>query len=153
MPHAMTTPQEETVEVSFPKILALTVLSMPIFVVGCYAIGIPIHEPMFIVFMCVVTIVMTPVFAAFTYFSLRCRIGYDGLRPSMPTFYERIIRWNDVTAVRSMIGSPSYLVRGRGLSEFALLPSRFLLKHPDSLRQLIEQYAPADNIVRKKLAA
>lgn len=153
MPQAMTTPQEATVEVSFPKILALSALSMVAFVVGCYTIGIPIYEPIFIAFMCVITVVMTPVFAAFTYFSLRCRIGYDGLRPSVPTFYERLIRWSDITAVHRIIGSPSYAVRGRGMSDFALLPTRFLLKRPDSLRQLIEQYAPADNIVRKTLAA
>ena len=148
----MSTSDEATVEVSFPKILALTALSMPLFALGCYAIGIPINEPLVIIFISVVAVVVTPLFAIFTYFSLRCRIGREGLRPAVPMFYERLIRWSDVTAIRKTIGSPIYIVKGREVSEFALLPGRLLLKRPDSLRQLIEHYAPADNIVHKKLA-
>ena len=91
------------------------------------------------------------VFAGCLCFMLRCKIGHDGLRSAVPTLYQRLLRWEDVAVVRGF-GSPFYFIRGRAFGGgHCILPRRFLLKRPDSFRELIDQYAPADNIVRKKL--
>lgn len=150
----MSTSDETTLEISFPKALLLSALSMVGFVFGCYVIGIPMHDPMLIVFLVVMVLVMTPVFAACYMVMLSCRIGREGLRPAAPTLYRTVLRWEDIVTVRRAIGSPLYVARGPGLfGVFCVLPPRFLLKNPDSLRELIDRYAPVDNIVRKKLAA
>jgi hypothetical protein len=65
-----------------------------------------------------------------------------------------VIRWDDVKAVRTsfvFVRGPFYLVQGRSLDEFCLLPRPYLLKNPESLRQIIERYAPRGSIVRKEL--
>ena len=127
---------------------------MACFVVGCYVIGIPMHDPTLIIFPAVMVLVMTPAFAACFVFMLSCKISREGLRPAAPTLYQIVLRWEDIVTVRKAIGSPIYVARGpRLFGVFCILPTRFLLKNPDSLRELIDRYAPADNIVRKKLAA
>lgn len=127
---------------------------MVCFVVGCYVIGMPMHDPMLFRFLVVVILVMTPVFAAGFCFMLSCKIGRDGLYPAAPTLYQSVLRWGAIVSVRRGIGSPFYVVRGAGIFEVVcILPCRFLLKDPKSLGELIDRYAPQDNIVRKKLAA
>lgn len=152
--HTMNASDEATLEMSFPKALLFSALSMACFLVGCYFIGIPMHDYLFIGFLVVMVFVMTPVFAVCFVFMLSCRISRDGLRPAAPTLYQRVLRWEEIVSVRRSIGSPFYVARGPGIfGSFCVLPSRFLLKHPDKLRELLDRYAPADNIVRKTLAA
>ena len=114
--------------------------------------GIPTSDPLLIGFLIFMGIVMPFVFAGGLCFMLRCKIGRDGLRPAVPTFYQRVLRWEDISAVWGF-GSPFYSVRCRAFGGQCLLPRSFLLKRPDSLREFIKQYAPEDNIVRKKLSA
>ena len=150
----MSASDETTLVISFPKALLLSALSMVCFMVGCYVIGMPMHDPMLIGFLVVVVLAMTPVFAAAFCFMLSCKIGRDGLRPAAPTLYQTLLRWEDIVAVRRGIGSPFYVARASGIfGVFCVLPSRFLLKNPDSLRELIDRYAPPDSIVRQKLVA
>jgi hypothetical protein len=149
---ALNTPQTVTLEISYPKALLVTIPTMACFVVGLLVIGVPMTDPLLIGFLVVMVTGMTFVFAGCMCFTLRCRIGYDGLRPAVPTFYQRVLRWEDISVVQGF-ASPFYFVRGRNFGGHCMLPRRFLLKRPDCLREFIDQYAPADNIVRKKLAA
>ena len=125
---------------------------MACFVIGLFVIGIPMTDPLLIGFLVVMVTGTTFVFAGGMCVMLRCKIGHDGLRPAVPTFYQRVLRWEDISVVRGF-GSPFYFVRCRAFGGQCMLPRRFLLKRPDSLREFIVQYAPADNIVRKTLAA
>jgi hypothetical protein len=149
---------EAMIEVSFAKTLLLSAFSMTCFfaLLFFFIIDWPIRDPLLIVVLVVMGIGMPPVFTAVICFMLRCKINSEGLWPAVPTFYQHVLRWDDMTAVRStsvFVRGPFYLVKGRGLGEFCLLPRPFLLKRPDSLKQLIEQYAPEGNIVRRELAA
>lgn len=108
-------------------------------------------DPLLIGFLVVLFPVMTLVFAGVMCFMLRCQIGHDGLRPAVPIFYQKVMRWEDIAAVHGF-ACPFYIIRCRGFGGQCMLPRRFLLKRPDRLRELIEQYAPMDNILRKKLA-
>lgn len=144
--------QEATLEISFPKALLLSIFQMACFVIGLFVIGIPMSDPLLVGFLVVVVTGMTFAFAASLCFMLRCKIGHDGLRSAVPTLYQQVLRWEDIAVVRG-VGCPFYFVRGRAFKGHCVLPRRFLLKRPDSLRKVIEQYAPADNILRKKLAA
>jgi len=148
----MNTPQDATLEISYPKALLVTIPSMACFVVGLFVIVIPMSDPLLIGFLVVMVTGMTFVFAGCMCFMLRCKIGQDGLRPAVPTFFQRVLRWEDISSVQGF-ASPFYFVRCRAFGGQCMLPRRFLLKRPDSLREFIDQYAPADNIVRKKLAA
>jgi hypothetical protein len=147
----MNTPQDATLEISYPKALLVTIPSMACFVLGLFAIGIPMTDPLLIGFLVVMVTGMTFVFAGCICFMLRCKIGRDGLRSAVPTFYQRVLRWEDISDVRGF-ASPFYVVKSSTFGPFCILPRRFLLKRPDSLREFIDQYAPADNIVRRKLA-
>jgi len=148
----MNTQQEATLEISFPKAWLVSAAGTACFFVGIFLMGIPTSDPLLIGFLIFMGIVMPFLFAGFLCFMLRCKIGYDGLRPAVPTFYQRVLRWEDISAVWGF-GSPFYSVRCRAFGGQCLLPRRFLLKCPGNLREFIDQYAPADNIVRKKLAA
>lgn len=142
--------QDSTLEISYPKAILVTIPSMACFVGGLFAIGIPMTDPLLIALVAVMAPVMTLVFAGCTCFMLRCKIGYDGLRPAVPTFYQRVLRWEEISAVGGG-ASPFYVVRCGAFGRRCILPRRFLLKRPDSLKELIDRYAPIDNIVRKKL--
>jgi hypothetical protein len=146
--------QDSTLEISYPKVLLLSIASMMCFVIAIVVDGMPVNDKLLIGFLVVMVSGMTFVFAACLCFLLRCKIGYDGLRSPVPTFYQRVLRWEDIAIVRGF-GIPFYFVRGRafGAGGHCILPCPFLLKRPDSLRKLIEQYAPADNILRKKLVS
>ncbi|MGO8766330.1 MAG: hypothetical protein ACLQSR_14485 [Limisphaerales bacterium] len=149
----MNTPQDATLEISYLKALLVTIPSMAcFFVVGLFVIVIPTADPLLTSCFVVMVIGMTFVFAGCLCFMLRCKIGRDGLRSAVPTFYQRVLRWEDISIVRGF-ASPFYVVRCSSFGPFCILPRRFLLKRPDSLREFIDQYAPAENIVRKKLAA
>jgi hypothetical protein len=143
--------QDSTLEISYPKALLVTIPSMACLAVGLFAIGIPMTDPLLIGFLAVMIPVMTFVFAGCMCFMLRCKIGPDGLRHAVPTFYQRVFRWEDISSVRGFV-SPYYVVRCRAFGGQCILPRRFLLKRPDSLKDFLDQYAPIDNIVRKKLA-
>ena len=148
----MNTPQDATLEISYPKALLVSAVGFACFFVAMFVMGIPTSDPLLIGFLIFMGIVMPFVFAGCLCFMLRCKIGRDGLRPAVPTFYQRVLRWEDISAVWGF-GSPFYSVRCRAFGGQCLLPRSFLLKRPDSLREFIKQYAPEDNIVRKKLAA
>lgn len=147
----MNTQQEATLEISYPKALLVSVIAFACFFVAIYLDGIPTSDPLLIGFLIFMGIVMPFVFAGCLCFMLRCKIGHDGLRPAVPTLYQRVLRWEDITVVWGF-GSPFYSVRCGFFGGQCLLPRAFLLKRPDSLREFIKQYAPEDNIVRKKLA-
>ncbi|HWC60220.1 MAG TPA: hypothetical protein VHC44_11050 [Verrucomicrobiae bacterium] len=148
----MTAPNEAVLEVSFPKALIFSAVSMTCFFAGLIFIGMPMHDPLLIGTIVVVVAGMTFIFAMCFCFIFRCKISREGLCSAAPTFYQTILRWGDIVAVRTTLrGSPFYLIRGSRLGEFCVLPRRFLLKNPESLNELIERYAPADNIVRKEL--
>jgi hypothetical protein len=149
---AMNTQQEATLEVSFPKALLVSAIGMACFFVGILGIGIPMRDPLLVGFLIFMGFVMPFVFAGCLCFILPCKIGQDGLRPAVPTFYQRLLRWEDIVAV-SGFGCAFYSVRCRAFGPQCLLPRGFLLKRRDSLREFIQQYAPEDNIVRKTLAA
>ena len=144
--------QEATLEISYPKALLVSAIAFACFFVAIYLDGIPTSDPLLIGFLIFMGIVMPFIFAGCLCFMLRCKIGRDGLRPAVPTLYQRVLRWEDIAAVWGF-GSPFYAVRCRAFGGQCLLPRPFLLKRPDSLREFIKQYAPEDNIVRKKLAA
>lgn len=148
----MNTSQEATLEVSFLKVLLVSVICFAFFAIAIFTMGLPLHDPLLVGFLIVMFTSMPIVFAACLCFMLRCKIGHDGLRPAVPTFYQKVLRWEDIAFVQGF-GSPFYFVWSRAFGSHCILPRRFLLKRPDSLKELIEQYAPADNIVRKKLAA
>lgn len=148
----MDTLQEATLEISYPKAWVVSALGMVCFFLGLLAIGIPLRDPVLIIFLIFMGIVMPFVFAGCLCFMLRCKIGHDGLRPAVPTFYQLVIRWEDISFI-SGIAAPYYSIRCRGNGTRCLLPRPFLLKRPDSLRELIIQYVPENNIVRKTLAA
>lgn len=157
--HEIANSSEETqLELSFSKALVHSGFSILGFFAICSLIGYsirgPIHDALpAIVFLVILALVVTPVFAAFSLFMLGCRVSAAGLRPAAPSFYQRVLRWEDIETVNKSFGSPFYVAKSRGLfGGFCILPGRFLLKDPESLRNLIERYAPADNIVRKTLA-
>jgi hypothetical protein len=144
--------QEATLEISYPKALLVSAVGMACFFVTILVIGIPTSDPLLIGFLIFMAIVIPFVFAGGLCFMLRCKIGRDGLRPAVPTFYQRVLRWEDISTVWGF-GSPFYSVRCRSFGGQCFLPRSFLLKRPDSLREFIDHYAPSDNILRKKLAA
>lgn len=148
----MNAPHETSLEVSFWKALLLSTFCMACMVTGFFAIGMPMQDPLFKGFLVVMIIVMSPVFAAGICFMLRCKISHEGLRPAVPTLYQWVLRWEDVSGIRKVLAGPFITIKGRHFNEFCILPRPFLLKHPESLKQLIEQYAPEENILRKKLA-
>ncbi len=144
--------QDAILEISFPKVLLVSTAMVVLFMMGCsLVLGLPFRDPLFSVFLVVMVPVTSFAFASCFYFMLQCKIGRDGLRPALPTFYQRVLRWEDITYVRGF-GSPFYYVGSGLFGGRCLLPRRFLLKRPDHLKEFIERYAPADNIVRKKLA-
>jgi hypothetical protein len=145
--------REATLEVSYLKALLYSAVHMFFFVVALSVIGMPIRDPLLIGFLFVMVTSMSFVFAAFFCFMCRCKISHDGLCPAVPTFYQRVLRWGDVAGVRTMWIGPFHVVKGRGLGEICFLPRRFFLKHPEDLKLLLREYAPADNIVRRELAA
>lgn len=146
------TQTESTIEVSLPKAFVFSAMGMLCFVAGLFFIGLPMHDPLLVGFLVVMVSGMTCVFAFSFCFMFRLKISHEGLRPAVPTFYQWVLRWEDIVDVRrARNGGMFYVVRGRRLGEFCILPPRFFLKDPQSLRRLIEQYAPADNIVRKEL--
>ena len=124
---------------------------MACFVAGLFVFGIPMNDPFLIGFLVVMIPGTTFVFAGCLCFMLRCKIGRDGLRSAVPTFYQRVLRWDDISIVRGF-ASPFYVVRCSEFGPFCILPRRFLLKRPENLREFIDEYAPADNIIRKELA-
>jgi len=146
------TDQEATLEISFPKALLVSSVGMVIFFVGNFIMGAFVKDPLFIGFVIVIGVVMPFVFAGCLCFMLRCKIGHDGLRPAVPTFYQWVLRWEDISYI-SRLNWPFYSIRCRGLSRQCLLPRPFLLKRPDTLRKCVRQYAPPDNIVRQTLDA
>jgi len=146
----MNAPQDSTFEISYPKALLVTIPSMACFVVALFAIGAPMNDPLLIGFLAVMVPVMTFAFAGCMCFMLRCKIGHDGLRPAVPTFYQRVLRWEDISSVKGFL--PFYVIRCGTFGGQCVLPRRFLLKRPDSLDEFVAKYAPIDNIVRKKLA-
>ena len=148
----MNAQQEATLEISYPKALLVSAVGLACFFVAIFIMGIPTRDPLLIGFLIFMGIVMPFVFAGGLCFMLRCKIGRDGLRPAVPAFYQRVLRWEDISAVWGF-GTPFYSVRCRAFGGQCLLPRAFLLKRPDSLREINEQYAPPDNIVRKKLSA
>jgi hypothetical protein len=144
--------REATLEVSYSKALLYSAVHMAFFVIALFVIGMPMHDPLLIGFLVVMVPSMSFVFGACFCFMLRCKISHDGLCPAVPMFYQRVLRWGDVAGVRTTLIGPFHVVRGRALGEFCILPRRFFLKHPESLKQLLQEYAPADNIVRRELA-
>ena len=151
----MNTQQEATLEISYPKALLVSAIAFVCFFVAIFLAGIPTDvtsDPLFIGFLIFMGIVMPFVFAGCICFMLRCKICQEGLRPAVPTFYQRVLRWEDIALVYGF-GSPFYFVWCRAFGGHCILPRRFLLKRPDSLKEFIEKYAPADSIIRRKLAA
>jgi hypothetical protein len=140
-----------TLEISYSKALFFATLPMACFVIGLFAIGIPMKDPLFIGFLVCVVTVMTFTFAGCLCFMLRCKIDQDGLRSAVPTFYQTLLRWEEVKVV-STYGAPFYVFSSGGLGGYCILPRRFLLKRPEILKQFVEQYAPKDNIIRKMYA-
>ena len=128
----MSEPNEQFLVVSFPKALFLSALSMAIFVVGCYFIGIPLHDPLLIGFLVFLVIIMTPVFALCVLFFSRTKISYEGLWPAVPTLYQRVLRWQDITAVQTTwLLSRSILHRpGTGLGRLLLVAAPVLSEAP-----------------------
>jgi len=149
---AMNTPDEAALEISFPKALLFSAVCMAAFTVATLSLGMPLHDPLFVGFFTVMVVGMTFVFAACFCFMLRCKISQDGLRPAVPTFYQQLFRWEDIAVVRGF-ATPFYVLRSSAFGPFCILPRRFFLKRPESLKTLLEKYAPADNIVRKIVAA
>jgi len=153
---SMNTPQDAMLEISYPKALLVSAVMMACFFVAVFAMffvmGFSASDPLLIGFLIFMGIVMPFVLAGCLCFMLRCKIGHDGLRPAVPSFYQRVLRWEDISAVWGF-GSPFYTVRCRAFGGQCILPRSFLLKRPDSLREFIKQYAPEDNIVRRKLGA
>src|SRR5688572_24709906 len=128
---AMNTQQEATLEISYPKALLISAIAFACFLFTIFLAGFPTSDSLFMGFLIFMGIVMTFVFAGALCFMLRCKIGCDGLRPAVPTFYQRVLRWEDISAVGGF-GSPFYSVRCRAFGEQCLLPRSFLLKRPDS---------------------
>ena len=145
----MNVPDENTLEVSFPKALVFSSASMAIFAIGLIAIGVPMHDPLLVAFLFVMVVGMTITFAVICRFMLRCRIDQAGLRSAVPSGHQRVLGWSDIIYVRRRF--PFYVVRGQAFGEFCLLPFKFLLKQPDRMERLIVQFAPSDNVLRKYL--
>lgn len=149
----MNTPEEATLKVSFLKALLLTLICFSFFAIAIVSMGLPLNDPLLVVVLVFMFTSMPIVFAVCICFMLRCKIGHDDLRPAVPTLYQRVLRWEDIAGVHTMPVGLFHMVWVRDLGVSCILPRRFFLKRPQSLKQLIEHYAPADNIVRKKLAA
>jgi hypothetical protein len=149
----MSTPEEATLKVSFLKALLLSIVCFSFFAAAIFSMGLPLDDPLLVAVLVFMFTSMPIVFAVCMCLMLRCKIGRDGLRPAVPTFYQRVLRWEDVAGVYTMPVGLFHVIVGRDLGAFCVLPRRFFLKRPQSLKQLIEQYAPADNIVRRRLAA
>lgn len=150
--NAMNAPDEAALEVSLPKAFLFSAPCMLSFVLGLFVIGVPMNDPLLIAFIIITVAGTTLVFTICFCFMLRCKISRRGLCPAVPTFYSQVIPWEKITSVRGF-ASPFYMIRCSTFGPFCILPRRFFLKHPESLRQLLERYAPPDNIVRNKLAA
>src|SRR5437660_871657 len=101
----MNTPQDATLEIIYPKALLASAVVMACLFVAFFVMGIPMSDPLLIGFLIFMGIVMPFVFAGCLCFMLRCKIGRDGLRPAVPTFYQRVLRWEDISAVWGF-GSP-----------------------------------------------
>jgi Protein of unknown function (DUF3592) len=143
-------PENVTLEISYPKALLVSTSFMACFVIGVFAMGIPRKDPLLIGFLFVMITGMSFVFAGCLCFMLRCKIGDDGLSSAVPAFYQQVLRWEEIVRVEGF-GKPFYVVKSRFFKgQWCLLPRKFLLKRPDSLRKAIEHYAPANNIIRKK---
>lgn len=108
-------------------------------------------DPLFIIFFLFTAVVMTPIFAVFICFLIRCRIDHDGVWLESFVLLKKGVFWNDVTSVNNRLGL-FHVVYGKGLGDFCIMPGPLLAKNPEYLKQLIRQYAPADNLVRRKLA-
>lgn len=141
---------ETALEISFPKAFLLSALYMTSFVIALFIIGVPMRDPLLIAFIIIMVPGTAVVFAAGLCFMLRCKISRQGLCPAVPSFYQRVIPWDEITSIRGF-ASPFHVLKTSAFGPFCILPRRFLLKRPESLKQLLEQYAPADNIVRNKL--
>jgi hypothetical protein len=140
---------ENLLKIGFAKALILSSVSMLAFVVGVVVIGMPMDDPLLRGFLLVMVVSMPFVFAGGTCFMGRCKVEEEGLRGAVPWGYQRVIRWTDITRVSFKF--PFYVVYGGQWGEFCFLPSRFLLKEPKRLNQLVGKFAPSDNILRRRL--
>jgi len=145
----MNEPDENLLEISFAKALILSSASMLLFAVGLAVMGIPMHDPLLFGFLFVMVVGMSFAFAGVFCFMGRCKVEVEGLRGAVPWGYQRVLRWEEINRVR--LNFPFYIVKGRGLGEFCILPYRFLMKQPKRMDQLIGRFAPSDNILRARL--
>jgi hypothetical protein len=146
----MNEPDENLLKVSFAKALLVSSVSMLVFVIVLFAMGMPsIHDPLFWGFLFVMIVGMPFAFAGFICFMGRCKVEEEGLRGTVPWGYQRVLRWDEINHVRGNF--PFYTITGRGLGEFCIVPYKFLMKQPERMDQLIGKFAPRDNILRRRL--
>lgn len=139
----------QDIEVSLLKVAVSSLSSMLLFAIMVLIFAGLARNSMLVVVVTVIVVIMTPVFTGCFYFMLRSKINHEGLRSAVPWGFTRVLRWEDIIYVRG--NWPFYVVRGRKLEDICLLPYGLFLKQPRRLSQLIEQYAPEDNILRRRL--
>ena len=120
----MNTPQEAMLEISYPKALLVTLPSMACFVAFPFVNGKPTSDPLFNGSLLVMAVFMTFVFAGCLCFVLRCKIGCDGLRSAVPTFYQYVLRWEDIAVVRGFV-TPFYVVKSSAFGPMCICHAGF----------------------------
>jgi hypothetical protein len=139
---------------SFPRALIVSAAEIALLIIlWRYVLGETAEDPLLKIFLIVMVVVMPPIFAAFLCLLIRCRFDRDGLRQESFGFFEKNLPWTEATRVQGRMLGLFYVVYGKGLNNFCIVPGPLLLKYPEHLKQLIRQYAPADNIVRRRLVA
>lgn len=138
-------------EPSYPKLLLVAGVQMLVFI-AVVCMFLPLDDPLLIGMLVFMSVVMPFVFAGGMCFMLRCKMDPEGLRPAVPTFYQRLIRWEDISSV-SGISFPFYLVWSRGFAGRCLLPRPWLLKNPGECSRYLAQHAPVDSLLRQRFAA
>jgi len=150
---AMNESQDETLEITFPKAALFSAYSMwPLWIIWT-AMAFYLRDPLFVLFLIVIVPGSVLAFAAASCFFLRCKITKDGFCPFAPGYYQDTFRWKEITNIKKLWCSPLYIITGGHFLRRFFLPSRYLLKHPESLGKLIDRYSPPGNIARKVLAA
>jgi len=145
----MNEPDENLLRIGFGKALIFSSVSTLVFVVGLVAMGMPMHDPLLLIFLFVMVVSMPFAFASFFCFLGRCKVEPEGLRGAVPWGYQRVLRWDEINRVR--VNFPFYVVKGQGLGEFCILPCRILLQQPERMNRLIDRFAPSDNVLRRRL--
>ncbi|WP_153304437.1 hypothetical protein [Desulfosudis oleivorans] len=143
---------KKTIKPRFLRLVVIDGASYLLFVLAVAVMGIPVTDPMILAFLTISGVLLIPFFAAISLMACTCDISVEGIMPTLlPTPCGRL-RWEDIVSVRKSPMGLFFIVSGKTLNHFCILPGNWLLKEPISLKSLLSPYVPEGHIIHKIIA-